>query len=128
MRKMKVYLPTVLTGLILALALPVYAHHSAAALFDDSKNVEVKGTVKLWRFSNPHPLLVLEVTDPKGQKVEWDISFGNPSSNMLRKRGWSGETFKFGELVVAKGHPARDPAVGAMDSAVVTRADGKPVP
>jgi len=127
MTRMRACLRLVLGASLLTLSVPVTAHHSNAA-FDQEKTVEVKGAVKLWRFSNPHPLLTLEVTDPDGHKSDWNITFGNSSATALRKRGWGGETFKAGEIVAAKGHPTKAPNIHEIDGATVTRADGRPVP
>ena len=50
------------------LAATVHAHHAAAPIFDQDREVQVKGVVKTWRFVNPHPLLLIEVKDEKGQR------------------------------------------------------------
>jgi hypothetical protein len=127
-RTVRLFGSIVLAGALVALTMPVFAHHSAAALFDQEKTVEIQGTVKVWRLSNPHPLLLLDVADETGQKVEWGISFGNAAGTALRRRGWSPETLKVGELVTVKGHPAKAPGAHGIDGAVLTRADGRPVP
>src|SRR5687768_13341256 len=97
----------VIAAMLLAPSVTVYSHHSAAAIFHQDREVEVKGVVKSWHFTNPHPLLLIEVTDGKGQKVDWGMHF--PAATSLAKRGWSANTFKAGELVVAKGHPSKAP-------------------
>jgi hypothetical protein len=102
------------------------AHHAAAPLFHQDRTVEVKGVVKAWRFLNPHPFLLLEVTDETGQKVEWNMQF--PAATSLSKRGWSPETFKPGEVVVAKGHPSKAPGTHGIEAGTVTREDGRAVP
>ncbi|MGH9197304.1 MAG: DUF6152 family protein [Acidimicrobiia bacterium] len=118
----------VLAGAIVAVDVTVFAHHSAAQLFDQEKTIEIQGTVKVWRLSNPHPFLLLEVTAENNQKIDWSISFGNAAGTALRRRGWSAETLKVGELVRVKGHPAKAAGSYGIDGAVLTRADGKPVP
>lgn len=127
-RRGRLFGSVVLAGAIAASTMPISAHHSAAGLFDQEKTIEIQGTVKVWRLSNPHPLLVLEVTDEKGQKVDWGIGFGNAAGTALRRRGWSAETLKVGELVMVKGHPAKAAGTHGIDGAVLTRADGRPVP
>ena len=54
-------------------AVTLAAHHGQAGIFDESRIVELKGTVKEWRFINPHPILVLDAPDEKGVRTEWDI-------------------------------------------------------
>jgi len=63
----------VVGGAVLVLSPPAAAHHGAAGLFDLSRTVEVTGSVKTWSFVNPHPILVLEVTDENGATADWDI-------------------------------------------------------
>jgi hypothetical protein len=114
-------------ALVSAVASPS-AHHSTVGVFDLEKTVEVKGTVKIYRLSNPHPLLIIEVTEPNGDKVEWTASFGPASGTMLRRRGWVPETLAIGEIVTMKGHPPKDTATRGLENAVITRADGRAVP
>ena len=114
-------------ALVCAVASPA-AHHSTVGVFDLEKTVEVKGAVKIYRLSNPHPLLIIEVTEPNGEKVEWTASFGPSSGTMLRRRGWVPETLAIGEIVTMKGHPPKDTATRGLENAVITRADGRAVP
>ena len=108
------------------------AHHGAAGLFDQSRTVEVKGVVRTWSFVNPHPILVLEVTDENGQTAEWDVYFGPSPATALRSQGYAPETFEFGETVIVTGHPATLEGVNGVDiwggAGRVTREDGTSVP
>ena len=114
------------------LSLPVAAHHGQAGLFDEARIIELRGTVKNWSFVNPHPILVLEVTDEKGGKTDWDVYFGPPGAPIMRRNGYTAETFKKGETLTVKGHPATGAGVRGVDiwgkGVSVTRADGSPVP
>jgi len=116
--------------LLFAATIPASAHHGQAGLFDESKVVELKGTVKKWSLVNPHPILLLEVAE-NGMKVDYDVYFGPSAAGPLRRQGYTPETFKAGETVVVKGHRATDGSRG-MDvwgrGVGVTREDGKPVP
>ena len=118
----------VLAAALVLAPVSVFAHHASAPLFDSTKTIEVKGSVKVWKLSNPHPLLILEVTDEKGVKGECGISFGNAAGVALRRRGWTLETLTIGEVVTARGNPARAADVCGVDGAMLTRADGRPVP
>ena len=129
---MRSYARIVAASVLLALFPPAAAHHGAAGLFDLTRTVEVEGSVKKWSFVNPHPILVLEVTDENGEKADWDIYFGPSAASMLRNRGYAPETFRFGEALIVKGHPARATGVRGIDvfgrAASVTRPDGTRVP
>ena len=126
------YAVMIVGSVILALPPPAVPHHGAAGLFDDTRTLEVKGSVKTWSFVNPHPILVLEVTDENGQKADWDIYFGPAAASALRRRGYAADTFKIGETLTVKGHPAKAAGVRGIDvfgaAATVTRADGTRVP
>ena len=121
-----------LTGaVLLALSLQGAAHHGQAGLFDDARIVELKGTVKKWSFVNPHPILLIEVTEG-GVTSEWDVYFGPSAVSFLRRQGFRPETFRAGETVLVKGHPAAGVGVRGADvwgkGTGVTRADGGAVP
>jgi hypothetical protein len=109
-----------------------HAHHGQAGLFDESQIVELRGAVKEWSFINPHPVLLLEATDASGAHVEWDIYFGPSAVAQMRRRGFAPETFRIGETVIVRGHPARAAGAHGIDvwgaDASVKRADGSAVP
>jgi hypothetical protein len=117
--------------IVFVAAVTVAAHHGQVGLFDESRIVELKGTVKQWSFINPHPILVLDAADEKGVRKEWDVYFGPGAVPSLRRQGFSADTFKVGETLVVKGHPATSGAPG-MDvlgkGTGVTRADGRSAP
>ena len=48
------------------------AHHSASVFFNRDRIVEIQGVITRWSFTNPHPILMVEVTEPDGEKVEFD--------------------------------------------------------
>jgi hypothetical protein len=109
----------------------IAGHHGQAGVFDDSRIVELKGTVKQWNFVNPHPILLLDATDEKGLRKDWDVYFGPGAVSSLRRQGYAPDTFKVGETVVVKGHPATSGAAGVDvlgKGTGVTRADGRSVP
>jgi hypothetical protein len=86
--------------------LVVNAHHSAPVFYKVEERVTVSGTVTEFRFSNPHAILKFEVVDEHGQKQEWTAETTSPS--ILRRRGWSQESFKPGEKVKLEGMPSID--------------------
>jgi len=106
------------------------AHHSTAGIYDQKAEVEVKGKVKEWRFANPHPLLKIEVVDGKGVAEEWDISYGGSAVSHLKKRGYSAQTFKPGDVVIVKGHPTiiKEAHGLLIENGNPTHEDGTPYP
>ena len=106
---------------LLAVA-PLAAHHSAAAAYDETKNVEVQGTVKRVLVRNPHSWVFLDSTDEKGQKVEWQIEMGGTTS-----MGWTKEALPVGAAVKVAGHPSRAPGSHGLTGAIFNKADGTPI-
>jgi hypothetical protein len=94
-----------LSVLLAGIAFPVLAHHSFS-MFDDKKEVVLKGEVKDFQWSNPHTWIQLNVTDASGKVVEWSIEGGSP--NLVGRQGWKRNTFKPGDKVEITVHPMRD--------------------
>jgi hypothetical protein len=89
---------------VMIAAQAVSAHHSAA-MFDDTKVVELQGVVKELQWTNPHIWLQV-VVDDKGQKTEWSLEGGSPNS--LSRRGWRATSFKPGDVVTVRLNPMKD--------------------
>ena len=68
-------IPALALGLIMAAA-PVMAHHSISAIYDSSKRVTIEGAVREFQFINPHPFLIVDVTDG-GKTLEWRLEMDN---------------------------------------------------
>jgi hypothetical protein len=83
-----------------------YAHHSAPVFYKVDERATVSGTVTEFRFSNPHAILKFEVVAQNGEKQEWTAETTSPS--ILRRRGWSQDSFKPGEKVKLEGMPSLD--------------------
>jgi hypothetical protein len=116
---------TLLLTTALAIAGSAAGHHAQAPFFDQERTVEVRGTVVRWVFKNPHPVLELEAENDQGQKVVWAVQFA--PATVLAKRGWTDETFKVGDAIVATGHPSRAPGTYGLEQRSIERADGRPV-
>jgi hypothetical protein len=84
----------------------VSAHHSSALFYDVDARITVSGTVSEFRFSNPHAILKFVVTTDSGEKQEWTAETTSPS--VLRRRGWSQESFSPGDHVTLEGMPSLD--------------------
>jgi hypothetical protein len=102
----------------------VSAHHSFAVFFDDTKTIEITGNVTDFRFSNPHAIIALQVKNPAGAIEEWKAETN--AVTLLKRRGWTKDSLKAGEVVTIDGWPSRDGA-NYMRMRKVTRADGSPV-
>ena len=123
---MKSLTSTLLVLCVLLMGVPLSsAHHAQAPFFHQDRTIEITGVVKSWLFRNPHPVLMVEVTGPEGQKTDWAVQF--PPATVLAKRGWSNDTFKVGETVIATGHPSKAPNTFGLENQGMMRADRTPV-
>lgn len=100
-----------------AVAVPVFAHHSAAQ-FDFQNTVLVSGKVVEARFANPHMRLVLEVTDD--ERGTRDIEFEGHSRNNMVRQGLVPDLFGEGDTVTIRIAPMRDGTDGGYVLAVRT--------
>jgi hypothetical protein len=103
-RRARASLSRVLLALGFGLALPVLAHHSFA-MFDQSKQVTLVGTVKEFQWTNPHAFIHIEAT-VDGSKDVWDIELNSP--NNLKRQGWKSTSLKAGDKVTVVANPLRD--------------------
>ena len=84
----------------------VVAHHNAASHYLLDQKITVKGVVTEFRLINPHARIYFEVTTEFGEVQKW-LGEGNASS-VLRRRGWTAEHLKPGDVISISGSPARD--------------------
>ena len=91
-------------GLLLA-AVPVRAHHSFAAAFDETKPINLQGTVTKVELINPHAWIWLEVEGPDGEVVTWGIE-GGPPTNLFRN-GITKASLPVGTVIKLFGYQAK---------------------
>ena len=109
------------TALGVAALTPAFAHHSFAAQYDGNNTVTLDGTVKEFRFVNPHALAKIDVADDKGAVQRWTVEFDGRLN--LTNVGWTEATIKPGERVKISGNPERTGAQRIFFTKLV-RADG----
>jgi len=97
-------LSQMMAGALLATA-PLWAHHSFAAQFDQSKVVILQGTVTSMEWVNPHGWLHLDVKGPDGKVTNWAVEAGAP--NALLRRGLRNSDFPAGVEVTVEGYRAK---------------------
>ena len=74
-----------------------FAHHGASRWDVDAWGT-IAGTVKTFDWQNPHPLLLVDVKNDKGDFETWAVEF-HPPNVMSRGVGWNHNTFKPGDQV-----------------------------
>ena len=93
--------------ILIALTVPVLAHHSISAEFDSTKPVTLTGTVTNVDWMNPHTYVFVDVNDPSASRTRtWACELTSP--NELARRGFTRESLRVGMLVRVTGTRAKD--------------------
>ena len=100
------------------------AHHSFPVHYDSNVTRTIQGVAKSFRFTNPHGILQLEVTNADGEIETWTIETTAPV--FMRRRGWSQDMIQPGDEVLVEGWPARDGS-HLMRIRTLARPDGTPL-
>lgn len=112
----KVGIVAVMIGFFAA-SVPLFAHHGTAS-FDTEKKLTLTGTVTEYIWSNPHVIVKLDVKDASGNVVHWVVESWNPVTQT--SRGWTKNSFKPGDEVVADITPAKnDKPIGEFTGRIV---------
>ena len=104
---------------------PAEAHHSSAPFYDDTRDVEVIGTVLRFNFRNPHSFIFIEAENEEGQMVEWEVELG--AAVTMSRRGWTRETISPGDQIRAVGNPSRAEGTFGLCCAELTQPDGSEI-
>ena len=101
-----------LCGMVVGLAGLATAHHSMAG-FDRTATVVVEGTIKQFRWQNPHSFIEMESTPKDGKPaVIWNFEMTAPS--FLVRAGWKRTTLNAGDKVTITGRPLLTGEPGAL--------------
>ena len=112
----------VVTLSLLAIAVPLYAHHAFSAEFDNTKPLTMKGKFLKMDWVNPHSWVHFEVTLPNGQKQVWSAE--TPPPNQLVRMGWAKTTLETSDEVQIGGFAAKNGATKMWASNVTLLARG----
>lgn len=89
----------------LLVAVPVKAHHSFAAAFDETKPINIQGTVTKVELVNPHSWIWMDVKGEDGTIVNWGLE-GGPPVNLFRN-GVTKATLPIGSEIKIFGYQAK---------------------
>ena len=120
-RRFSFFMTCLSAAVLLTCGAVALAHHSFA-MYDFQKQVEVKGTVKEFRFINPHSSIILSVKGRAGKSSDYTIET-NGSFYLAKNQGWKRGSLKAGDVIVARLRPMRDGSPGG-DLIKVTLSDG----
>jgi hypothetical protein len=115
-----------LAGTMAAVA-PAAAHHSFA-MFEPTKTLTLKGTIKNFQWTNPHVIIWVLVQPEDGSAAqEWSLETTSPG--VLTRAGWTRTSLKPGDKVSVVFSPLRDGSRGgALNSATLLDTGQKLVP
>ena len=107
---------------VMATAVPLRAHHAFAAEFDIDKPINLRGTVTVMEWVNPHSWIHIDVKGPDGAVVNWMVEGGSP--NQLMRLGFTKNAILPGMEIVVDGYQAKDGTNKAVGRSL-TFADGR---
>ena len=84
---------------------PALAHHSMA-MYDQTREITLTGTVTEFRLTNPHIQILFDVKGDQGSIEHWSSIGDNPVN--LRRKGWNRNTIKPTDHITITGYPAKD--------------------
>jgi hypothetical protein len=121
---MKTFLKTCTLSIVLVsglgLATSAYAHHSMNG-FDRAKTITITGTVKQFKWANPHSWIEVEIVNSKGVPETWNLEMTAPG--ILARAGWKSTMLKPGDKATFGVHPMVNGDIGGQFVSV-TFADG----
>jgi hypothetical protein len=117
-----------LTVCLLGAWIPMSAHHSFQAEYDDQKPITLTGTVTKVSPDNPHGWIYLDAKNDKGRIINWALEL--PPPNVLQRNGFNTSVYtameEAHEEITVTAFLAKDGAKHAW-AAGLTRSDGKTV-
>jgi hypothetical protein len=108
--------------LVAPISVPANAHHSTAS-FNYSKNLSLAGTVKDFKWTNPHMYIDVLVANQQGVQEVWSIECGVPNMNV--RNGWKKTDINAGDKVSMVFHPMLDTSVKSGTLVSVKLPDGR---
>jgi hypothetical protein len=106
----------------------IHAHHSITANFDQSREIDVVGTVVDFNYVSPHASLVIDgIAYENGEALtgiseRWEIE--SSAVKGLAGRGITADTFQPGDEIMVRGSPHRNASLHRANSSNFLAPDG----
>jgi len=85
MKKLKLLFS--LGACLLCAGIPLFAHHSFQAEYDDGKPINLTGKVTKVTPDNPHGWIYIDAPNDKGRIIHWAVEL--PPPNVLQRNGFN---------------------------------------
>jgi hypothetical protein len=92
-------------AVLLALSIPMFAHHGSRISYDLTKMVTKTGTITEFQWQNPHVYLKYDVKEADGTVVNWSAETYSPV--VMIRNGWGRRTLKLGDPVTVTVWPSK---------------------
>jgi hypothetical protein len=117
-----------LSACLLGAGIPLFAHHSFQAEYDDEKPIALKGKVTKVSPDNPHGWIYMDAPNDNGKIIHWAVEL--PPPNVLQRNGFNTSVYKAmeeaHEEITVQAFLAKDGSKHAW-AAGLTRGDSKTV-
>lgn len=107
---------------LLAVSIPVPAHHGSVAYDNNKLTVLKNAVVTKVNWGNPHILVLFDVKDDSGNVKHWIVEGGGPSA--VSGSGWTKDAVKPGDTITVYLYQARNGALVGRTGKLVL-ANGK---
>lgn len=91
---------------MLALAMPVLAHHAFQAEYDEHQQIKLTGVLTKVDWINPHIFFYMDVKDADGKVTNWALSTAGPG--LYHNAGLNRNFVKVGETYTVTAYRAKD--------------------
>ena len=96
--------PALVVLTLVSAVTPLLAHHSWP--INHERLVTVKGKVIEFHWTNPHPMMTLEVQATDGRMEKWEV--GGPAIIRMEANGWTKTAVKPGDVITGTGYQFAD--------------------
>src|ERR1051326_8841818 len=86
------------------LAIPLFAHHGTAGVYDFTHRITTKATVTQYIFANPHVQIYFSLKNDKGEEQTWGVETVSPGNALAN--GWTKKSFQVGDELLVSFVPA----------------------
>jgi hypothetical protein len=97
---------SVLAAGLFLLSIPAVAHHGDAGRYDETPFI-VTGSIVEMRLTNPHSILVFDVTDENGKVVRWQAEMSG-GQQLVKQFGWTKDNPKIGDKITLNGRRVKN--------------------